>query len=258
MLFICCCTKTRGGGLFRNGFARYFLDVVFPIGRGDYWFITVYILLYATVGSVNALFEVLDKKKHLFFLLFFFLAFVFCASVIGEPYIDIQRAFFAFSMGMYLRKYPIKIVKYKCLIVFFLFWILMWGTQILQMDLQIRSIRYGKYMIRLLDSFWRYPLASVCSLSLFVLLSRMELPDNVVVNKVADATFGVYLLHMSPMMEAIWLLTGVERLYRTKFYPLFIMPLLFISYIVFTFVELTRKNLFRKIHGHFLSNKTKD
>lgn len=236
-----------------KGFS-FVLSMLFPVGRTTWWFFTVWLLLYCMNDSITALFGKLTEKQYIRFLIIFFIFFIFVGSVLLEPYESIQRGIFYFLLGRYFRQFPQKQSVCLCSLCAIFWWSVSVCIQFVEMNIAIRygmefvvSHRIETVLNGIADGF----VAPFCALFLFLSFKNIQIKNHPAVNVLASTTFGIYLLHASPL--------GTETLWKVFYtgggmnnFPLKSFALCFGIFIVCSVVDLFRQKLFSFVKRRFV------
>lgn len=241
------------GGVFPESKAAV-LGSLFPIGRGTWWFFTAYILLFLFSPVLNSLFEGLEKKTFIKLYIGFYIFFYFVPSFIPEPYFTFQRGLFGYLTGYYLRKYTgesearekITNTIIFSILAFILFYAGAFLMNFVQMKVKLGSFDFipAKYLLKLCDGM-NYavfcPFAGVC---LFILFKNLLAFTNKTINLIAGTTFGIYLIHDSPIRETFWKLAHVESVYNSTWFPVLALGLGIGLFLICAGIELGRQKIF--------------
>ena len=226
-----------------------------------YWFITIYLLLYVLTPLLNAGLKRLTQRQYLYMLALF----LFLGSVLPytygyffktQSYSLTELPWFAvlYSIGAYLRLYPIRLLRRRALPCLMLF-----GTAVLAVGARILYVVFGikfnepksffRMALLFLSNNTVYgPLAILFSVFALIVFLQIKLKPNRPVFAAAGSVFGIYLLHDSEWTrEYLW--KELVRLPRFGDSPFFIPAVLLILLLIFTVGSLTdilRKNLLEK------------
>ncbi|MDF2865671.1 MAG: hypothetical protein K0R72_483 [Clostridia bacterium] len=176
-----------------------------PIITKQYWFITVYILLYILSPFLNVMIKNLSKKQ--FKSLIFILVFVFCicTTLLDPKYILDSTTGYGiiwficlYFIGAYIRLHHNKDDKkniYNLLIYFVI-------TVMVIFSRLIITYIFQRYNFNIIDElrFYQYNSISIfiSSLFLFIYFKNLNITNNIFkgfILKIAPLTLGVYLIH---------------------------------------------------------------
>lgn len=186
-----------------------FAKSLFPIILGNYWFITVYFLLYLFSPILNKLINNLSKKQYhyllIIILIFYSIIPIFIPQNLTINYggsYSISWFICLYLFAGYIKKYEIKFFNKKsnCLMMYFacsfinfLFLVVM---RILSINIIEPSALYNYYSITVL-------LAAISLFSYFKNLKITNTIANVIIEFFAPTTFGIYLIHENPNFRNI-------------------------------------------------------
>lgn len=190
------------------------LSIVFPIITGYYWFITAYLLVYILSPYFNKLISIFSKREYQKFLLITLTLWSVIPSVLGFFYNSSESLLFfngfiwlaiMYFIGAYIRKYNIKSLntKKKSIITC--------GITFLIMILSICIIdSFKEFFLRVgttETAFFRSPnnlLMIILSISCFMFFKEINIKRNIIINKIASTTLGIYLFHEGVLKKYIW------------------------------------------------------
>lgn len=176
------------------------LGSLFPIHSNTYWFITVYLIIYASSPFIKRLIDVLDKK------IFSYMLFAYILIMILDPFItkkvftnmfymnDLIELLIYYLIGAFMKKYGIELINNKKR-KFFVFVtipaILILSTVVLN---QI-GISYSNIL------FYRNsPLIILLSIGLIELFLEFKI-NNSMFNIITPHILSVYLIHDNPIIR---------------------------------------------------------
>ncbi len=225
----------------------------FPTILNDYWFVTVYVLVYLFSPYFNILIQNLKKKDYQ--KLLFILLTVFCIipTFFGffyntsETLLNYSRLIWAiviYFVGAYLKKYPIK--YYDTIPKSIL-----WGSlSFLLMVLAIPIIYYFRDIFSKIGTeevayFWtpNNILMLITSVSLFEVFLKIKIKPNRMINKIASTTLGIYILHDGKLNTYMWSLLKTKEHLQGEHLILYILLSSIIIFISFAIVDFTRQGI---------------
>jgi len=221
----------------------------FPLIMGRWWFFSVYVVLYLLSPFINIILNNIDKKLHLK-LLGILLFFNVILTSLNSTYFnnsgsDIESFILLYCLGSYIRKYDIPQINY------FLVYLL---SSVL---LLLCMIIFKNYNINHIDRLFSYNfiLTEISSLSLFLSFRKIQI-QSTLINKVASAVFGIYLISDHPYVRYYLyskILFTQNYYFSSLFIPHMIVSVFFI-FIVCLFVETIRQKFFilLKVDGLFI------
>lgn len=232
------------------------IKITFPLTFGQYWFATVYIILYICFPVLNIAIKSMSKIQNM--LSIFIMIILFSISPIKNS-IGVKDGYSLYwficlyFVGAYIRLYYKPKYKYKkylagfilaTMIDYFLAMSAVWIT------VKLFGVARGMSYFLAYNWFGTF-IASVC---LFVAILNIRIKSyklNKYILRFSTLTFGIYLIHVNPQLSTIlWneILVPVRYLeYNNKF---FIYMFIVISlYLVCSFIEYIRQKVFREIEN---------
>lgn len=190
---------------------KAFLQSLFPILLRNYWFVTVYFVLYILSPFINKLINCLNKKQYSYLILVVFMIFSLWSTIIppsntinyGGSY-SISWFICLYLIAGYLRKYYSnkKIKKSICISIYFITSLLniiaYFGIKALNIKLILPDFLYNYYSITVV----------IGAISLFLFFKSLEIKHKFidkVINFLAPTTFAIYLIHENPnVRDILW------------------------------------------------------
>ena len=246
---------------------------VFPISSNEYWFLRVYIVLYAISPFLNTLKNNINQKQYKSLLIILFILFSILPSISGQAIFNNERGHsithfcFIYLLGAYLRKYPIsiKIKKYKfvlvvifiaCILTNYLLFAISQNTYQSKNEIIKELSKYINKMILQDDN----PIVVIQSTVFFLYFGTLKL-KNKIIGKISKLTFGIYLIHDNSFMrENIykWLLIDKgEKIYEwAVFWD--ILKATIIIFIICSLIEYIRRIIFKFIYNLKICQKFRE
>ena len=241
---------------------KAFLQSLFPIILKNYWFVTVYAVLYILSPFLNKLIHSLNKKQYFYLILVIFIIFSTWSTLIppsntinyGGSY-SISWFICLYLVAGYLKLfYSNKQIKKRfCLFVYLIASIInviaFFGIKALNISLILPDFLYNYYSITVL----------IAAISLFLFFKDLKIKQKFIdkiVNFFAPTTFAIYLIHGNPNIRSIlW-----EKFYFVSTEPFIKMILLIIIvpillFILFALIDKLRFVLFKFVKEMIPNNK---
>ena len=187
-----------------------------PITFKDYWFATVYIVLYIFHPFINKMLNSLTRKEHLIFIYLMIFIFSILRALTSADYYGnelIQFVMF-YSIGAYFGKYPDNYFKDKrksyrlMFISLFLLIISVIGFDLVGTKIKI----FNGYSINLLSRV--SPFVILFCISLFNIFANKKVCESKFINYSSTLIFGVYLISDNKYIRPIlW-----NNIFRCKEY----------------------------------------
>ena len=211
------------------------LDAFFPVFRKEYWFFTMYILLYLLSPFLNIGLRKMSKRMHgalaLIILVFFYveplLSAVFYEFDPTEGF-SITGFVTLYIIGAYLARCP-DIQRRYCVLALAVSSMLMTASKI---GFQLIADRYGPGLGTGLLYHNNSVFVLINAAALFALFKQLDLKPvtEKAVAWISPAVFAVYLLHEKPAIrEVLWNKALAERLCRVGL-PAYILIVLGIGF----------------------------
>ncbi|WP_430538303.1 acyltransferase [Clostridium perfringens] len=238
--------------------AKNILISIFPIISGQYWFVTVYILLSLISPILNLIINTISRnnfKKGLFVSILIF-------SIIPTFYpladynINLKGGtnliwfIILYFTGAYIRKYKIDFEKRKKLFIIFSCMFIVIFTKISFCFILNRTV--GGAIFYHHNSIFIY----ISSVTIFLLFKNLNIKNDFIKKCIllgASVSFGVYIIHENIFIKNfIWdKILDIQNL-NSKYWPIFAILTILIIFIFCSILEYFRQIIFRK---HFIQVK---
>lgn len=229
--------------------------VALPVTAGHYWFATIYVLLFAVSPFLNAAIEKMSKQQHRICIAVLVTIFSLWNTILpmtipladGEG-MDIAWFVCLYVIAAYLRKYPEdrKRKGYFYVLAYVLCSVLVFGAGLALLFVDSVTGKLGGYATNWY-AYNSFPVL-VGSVCLFVAFTKLEIKSGSigkVINMLAGATFGVYLIHEHRYLRYLWQQwLGVEQSASQPWMILHLLGSVLLVFAVCAVVELVRKWLF--------------
>ena len=227
-----------------------FVKALFPITFNSWWFASTYFVLYIIHPFINMLLQKLDKKEYQTLLIMELILWCIIPTFTPSNYQSNGLIWFVtlYCVAGYIRLFGLNPrFTAKCYLGFFLLF-----STLRYLSCVCLMILGTKISIAADNSLFFYGQQSILTflsaLSLFVLFSKWDIGYNKMINTVATATFGVYLIHDSDIIRhLLW-----HEIFKNAQYQnsIFIIPysiiVVAIVYIVCTLIDLLRQQIIEK------------
>lgn len=229
--------------------------IAFPVTAGHYWFATVYVLLFAISPFLNAAIAKMNKLQHRACICVLLVIFSLWNTILPMTIpmtdaegMDIAWFICLYIIAAYLRKYPEDMKRkgysYICGYVICSALVFLSGLALLWVDELTGKL--GGYA----TSWYAYNSLPIVLGSVFLFVSFMKLEIKGIrisklINTLAGATFGIYLIHEHRYMRYLWQQwLGVEQSATQPWMLLHLMGNVILVFVVCAVIELIRKWLF--------------
>lgn len=215
------------------------LKVLLPISFKQYWFITVFIIIYLFSPFMNKLLNSLTKKEYQCLLVLELLIFSLMRMITTNDYYGnelIQLTCF-YCLGGYLGKYNVDFLKNKRnnYLTIIISSIIMFGSILI---LELLGLKYNMILNHTTYLLYRTSIfAIIFSISLVALFANKTVFYNKVINTISGTTFGIYLIHENGYLRNyIW--TKIFKINEMFYKPYLVFYVLTSVIIVFTVCSL--------------------
>ena len=232
--------------------------ICFPVVSRQYWYFSSYFALYFFIPFINKMLHSLNKREHkilcVCIIIIYSILPLFCLGrmdsfTIGRGYTTAWLTSL-YIFGSYIKLNPIKIGKLKCLSLYllciFLAWFAKYSSHVL--------IKYLFFKNTELDLFIDYPSIFIigAALALLLLFSQINIKRAVlqkIIQLISSVSFSVYLIHCQPFIFSYVLVNKFSYLANESAILLIAKVILFsfLIFVVCSFVDLIRYNIFRMI-----------
>lgn len=184
-----------------------FKGIFLPISGENMGFATAYIILMILVPTLNEFYNKINNNKKIILLLFFWIFWYSFGEFAGVRYLYIQKAVFFYLIGSSIKQYHFKGNESK--LYYFLISILLWFLSSIvlyqkdkyMMDMNLKALTISNVLSVAFVSFF-VPLIAI---TIFLLFQKLNIKNSKLVNKISQATFGVYLIHDSVFIKyTLW------------------------------------------------------
>lgn len=228
-----------------------FIRNLFPITFKQYWFVTVFVVLYIMAPYINILLNNLSRKRHLQLLAISLVLFSVFPTLTAQSFYgnELIQFILFYSVGAYLRKYKDNFFYNRKNAWFMLIGCsLIIVASIIVFDLLgTHWAIFGKYSKYLLN---RNSIVSIMlSISLFSLFIKKKPFTNNIINKVAGCAFGVYIISDNCYVRNV-LWTSILSVPNFANSPILILHLIgsvLIVYLVCSVIEFIRLNTLERL-----------
>ncbi len=204
--------------------ARYFnltdgsisnlLKNIFPISYGAYWFATAYVGMYILFPFVNLIINNMTQRMHrnLIIILTVMISLISTILFNATPsyYNDLTFLIYLYLISAYIRRYDIKINDNKKVFLLIILLIIF----IVIMQSLYTSIGINKNGAIVIAKQFGLP-TIILSVLTFLLFKNIKISKGKIIQFLAKASFGVYLIHTNVHMVRIIFdkIIGIENYY---------------------------------------------
>lgn len=234
---------------------RSALRAFMPVTRLQWWFASTYFVMYLVHPYVNRLLHSFTREEYRKFLLSVMIYWCIIPMLTSSDFGANNTISFIciYSIAGYLRLYGVDLCGRKYLLYALGFiWINFMSTIFLDLiGLKFAIAAKGALY---LHSMMR-PFTIAAALCLLVGFRSLNIPHSKLINAIASATFGVYLIHDSKLVRPfLWLEVFRNASFQDSPYLIpYSIAVILIVYLVCTLLELMRSKIFRVISRSKLS-----
>lgn len=226
------------------------IKMLLPITFSQWWFASTYFVLYLVHPFINRFLLNLDKSTYQKFLVLCITCWCIIPTFTTSAYQGNALIWFItlYSVAAYIRLYDLNPkAKGKHYVVLWLAFSVL--TYLSSIVFDALGKRYEVFSIHDCYFFGQEKLSILLvSLCLFMAFKNMTIKDNKLINLVASATFGVYLIHDNNLIRSfLWIDVFKNALWQTSPYliPYSIIVILLV-FVVCTIIDLLRKYILEK------------
>ena len=176
---------------------KAFIQHIFPILYGQWWFASSYFILYLAAPYLNILLNALTRSSYTKMLILFGVCWCILPTVTGCTLESNNLLWFIFlyALAGYLRIYgmPGKLGSAACIGLSFLVTLLTFGTAVVFDYLGLQNSFWLSHATFFYD-MQSLPIVLI-SVLLLIGFSKIHIQYNRIINVISSATFGVYLIH---------------------------------------------------------------
>lgn len=250
-----------------GGLSRIFNIIksfLLPLTGGSWWFITSYTFLILVHPLINDFLNKLSKRQSLTFLAFFWIFWYAFAQIFKVPFFNLQRAVFFYCIGSFLCRFNVlnnKRLGLKALlaVVFAAVYTFIAYSRV-TFIVTHKSTPANLAVAQIGEFINSGLLIPVLAVLLMMLICGLEIKTNRVINFVASTTFGIYLLHDSPIIRPVlWneIVKADTVLFKMPAFPLVCLIVVLTIFICGLLIDALRQYFFEKrifaIYDHAVS-----
>jgi surface polysaccharide O-acyltransferase-like enzyme len=223
---------------------------ILPITFEQWWFASAYMILFIIHPIINHLLLILSKKdyqKLLAVLIVIWQIIPTFTAQMNQSNPLIQFVMW-YAIGGYIKLYGLnpKLKSKHYLVLYAILELIIFSSALAFLFLEYKWSLFGRYTAFFYSK--RSILTLLSAICLFMTFATAQRTYSVVINKLASATFGVYLLHESEVMrillwEKVFNDVNWIQTWRVIFYSLLVLVAV---YSIGTIVDLIRQAIFEK------------
>ena len=257
--------------LYPQNFSKRSLIFAFlPVITNKYWYFTAYFIMFWCVPLYNWIISNLTMKQYrkmIFVMLFIFCLLGWISSVLSNTIFGLNYGYsflwlsvlYCFGAGIKLYGLELFFIKRKISQNIILFIALFSGaltfiSKIVLSKLTMLVLGHELFV----DAFYSYlsPTVLIEAICLVIYFSNLNIKGSKTLTKISGATFGVYLIHLTPFFtNYCWNFLSKYRTAPIFKYILVIFSSVICIYVVCTLIEMIRSFIFDKLRVCNISNK---
>lgn len=217
------------------------VDSLLSIFSNEYWFVTVYFVMYALSPFMNQLIDHMHQKMHFNLLLVLFMFFCIWQFIEKIEVLGVNGGFglvyflFLYFLGSYINKYKFitKKITAKTYLILYI------TIAVLNTLIFIYGTNYNpelfifKHITRLYS--YNSPLVLLMSYCIFQFFNNIKIQSSLI-NLTSKYVFGIYLIHDNPLIrEILWKRVGIVEDVISSNNHIFLISLLKYSGLIFLY-----------------------
>lgn len=236
------------------------IEVLMPVIKEQWWFASTYFVLYLVHPYINILLHSFSRDNYKKFLASVLIYWCIIPTLTNSNFQSSQLLNFQlinficiYSLGGYIRLWADDFGSKKFIWPGIAFILLNFLSVIVLDILGLKFTFLGQNAAYLCGMM--RPFTLIASLCMLISFRHLDIKHNKIINVIASATFGVYLIHDSSFVRHfLW----IDLFRNTSFQDsVYLIPysiiVIFIVYISCTIIELIRSKVFRVLSGGKLS-----
>ena len=229
---------------------------VLPVTSEGWWFVTAYFLLYLCIPLINRCTSSLNRTQLVLLLAVTWVVW-YASTMFAFRYIGLQRAFFFYLLGTWLKKTDFSISKKASAPLFLAAWALSVFAYIKIGELQTSDSVRALFWEMLYNTVNVVICVPAAVIALFCFFNKLNIQHNRLINTVSSTTFGIYLMHESVLRDCIWndLFHCLDVQYASRFFPLLALGSCLLLFIVLSGLDLLRQKVLEKNYMPFVNTQ---
>ncbi len=236
----------------------------FPIIRGYYWFVTVYVLIYILSPYLNRFAKVLSKREYVKFLSITLFLWSVIPTLFGFFYNTTETLLYynrfiwlliVYLMGAYIQIHSFQLFQKRGVAVIVSF-LLIAGSILFIEKFETVFAAIGTYETAY---FWtpNSVLMLLLSVTIFLFFLGLDIPYIPWINKLGSTTLGIYLLHDGVLAPYLWKILFQNAVYQdSKFLIVHMVVVTLLVFVIGAVIDLLRqyfieKNMIKLWNGAF-------
>lgn len=230
-----------------------------PISMKEYWFITVYIVLYILTPYFNLLIKSMSRLQYKTLIAILLLVFSIWKMIVptsstldSSGGYGLPIAVVMYFMGAYIKKYNIRIKQKYNIFICIIVPIIQMMTYLIIESMEKKFIWLGDYLISDILSYYTSICMIICAVSYFMLFKNIKIKNKIIesiIINISPLTLGVYLIHEQILLRKyLWkTLIPVERLIKEPYFIAMAIISVILVFVICCILEYIRKICTKKL-----------
>lgn len=191
----------------------------------------------------------MEKNLFIKVILLFWIFFFFVPAFVGEPFRSLQRGVFFFLCGRYCRIYkPMQNVSKRFLFVLMILLLVVCSFASFAGDFVSTHFNIpAGLMKRFITGFRSGFLVPACTICIYQIFDSLDIGTINWINVIASGSFGVYLIHDSPIKILIWKIFRIENAWKSPFFIVFALSSCVFLFSICILIDLLREKVIKAI-----------
>lgn len=182
--------------------------ILFPVISREYWFVTVWVVLYMLSPFLNRMLNFLSNRELLSLLVVLFVINSVCPTLLPKNMAlnpmdghDISWFVTLYLSGAFLRRWDFgQTLKQRYIVFAYLFLIFLLFAVPRIADVLLTRYHIASGIPAKLSMQYNSPLVYACSIACFMMFKGFRV-DSLFIYKISILTFGIYLIHDNPIVR---------------------------------------------------------
>ncbi len=234
------------------------IEAFLPVSFNQWWFASTYIVLYLFHPFINKFLKSMSKEEYKKFIILEIIVFSLLRlfTLQEVQYNNLILFIMIYSIGGYVKIYEDETIFNKKMFVIILtcFIFAFISSEVLTI-FGTNSINKLGQIITSMNS----PIVIIISILIFLAFKNISMKNNKIINSIASATFGVYLIHDNNYVrDFLWhRLFRFDLIVNDNWFIVKVLLVVVSIYTLCTAIEITRKFIIEKRYVNYLNKLDK-
>ncbi len=235
----------------------YFIQILFPVSMGQYWFLTAYVFLYILLPFLGMAIMRMTKKQLQLSLTLLLLVFCIVKSLLPVRFdmdnkgYDCLWYLCVFCVAAYIKRFGVPFLqkKKRGILLYLLAAMSIFGATMCMHMIYVKTERFE--LVLTMFSEYNHIFVLLASLGLFLAFLHVKVPKKCssFICKISACTLGVYLLHENIGVRYLWQdWLGAGKVNGIPGLLLATLIAVFVVFVLGIVVEMLRKGLMFTLH----------